>query len=81
MNPLKISQRSHIFTGDPQAHGKLILDLKILLQKSNNVYLEENLNEKNNGLGGEQNNCTIKISIKEKSKNMPCGKTDFPNAS
>lgn len=56
MHPLKISQRSHIFKRDPQAHGKLILDLKILLQKSNNVYLEENLNEKNNGLGGEQNN-------------------------
>lgn len=56
MHPLKISQRSHIFKGDPQAYGKLILDLKILLQKSNNVYLEDNLNEKNNGLGGEQNN-------------------------
>ena len=56
MHPLNISQRSHIFKKDPQAHGKLILDLKILLQKSNNVYLEENLNEKNNGLGGEQNN-------------------------
>lgn len=56
MHPLKISQSSHIFKKDPQAYGKLILDLKILLQKSNNVYLEENLNEKNNGLGGEQNN-------------------------
>lgn len=55
MHPLKISQSSHILKGTPGT-WEANFDLKILLQKSNNVYLEENLNEKNNGLGGEQNN-------------------------
>lgn len=42
------------------------------------LFGRKNLKEKNNGCCRAKQS-SIKISIKEKSKNMPCGKTYFLN--